>query len=128
MGEYGAGAAFPLSSYQIQQLLTAYMMTPHLPSSVWMPKRPEGLPGTPLHLSTSILQGLPLHPLCIKVVNQKGVSLRKINLKTTFSKYIYIYGLSDWLSFCLYSLNYSHLLTLDIFFLLHLRSLGPSGR
>ena len=70
-GEHGAGAVFPLSSYQIQQLLTAYVITPYLPSSMWMPKRHEGLPGTSLHLATSILQGLPLHPLCIKAVNQK---------------------------------------------------------
>lgn len=71
MGEHGAGAAFPLSCYQIQQLLTAYMTPPYLPSSAWMTKRLEDLPGTSLHLSTSILQGLSLHPLCIEAVNQK---------------------------------------------------------
>lgn len=49
-------------------------------------QRHEDLLGTALPLPTSILQGLPLHPLCIKAVNQK----RSFSEENKSENYVYL--------------------------------------
>lgn len=90
------------------------------------PKRHGGSPWTSLHLSSSTLQGLPLHRLWIKAVNHKRSVSEEYKSENSILLNTYVSSLSDWLSFALYSLNYSCLLTLDfIFFFMNLRRLDP---
>lgn len=79
-------------------------------------KRHGGSPWTSLHLSSSTPQGLPLHPLWIKAVNHKRSVSEEYKSENSILLNTYVSSLSDWLSFALYSLNYSCLLTFEFFF------------
>lgn len=106
-GERGASLRLPDSATST----SIYMRPLHT-----CPKRHEGSPWTSLHLSSSVLQGLPLHPLWIKAVNQKRSISKEYKSQNSILLNTHVFSLSDWLSFSLYSLNYSCLLTLDFFY------------